>query len=228
MMFDEEKKTHEETASDGVEGHAVAPTHRGTTGDPVFGYLLGVSIAIGLTPLLPDNIDLRYTLAWAILGGFGVMVWLLGSMERIGQETPENVLWGGAFGLILSVPFLIFGADILGNATQLIFGQMTTGATLAYLLFVMPMAETLFFRGVMQTYFHGFVVAGLATAWHIVLFFPVFWADVLAAPAVALVIAIALLSMNGIYSYVRERNSLASSWITQIVVNIIMVFLPFL
>jgi membrane protease YdiL (CAAX protease family) len=202
--------------------------YRGTTGDPIFGLLLALAISVGLTPLLPEQIALRYTLAWAILAGFSVFVWLLGTTERITEEPPENIIWGIAFGFILSVPFLIFGASILSNTARLIFSDMSMGVVLAYLLFVMPMSESLFFRGVMQYHLNGFLVGGLATLWQVVLFFPVFWADVLAAPAVALMIAVALLMMNMLYSYVRERNSLASSWLTQIVANLLMVFLPFL
>jgi hypothetical protein len=54
------------------------------------------------------------------------------------------------------------------------------------------------------------------------------WADVLKAPAVALVIAIAFITMNLLYSYVRERNGLAAAWLCQIVGLLMTIFIPFL
>ena len=46
-------------------------------------------------------------------------------------------------------------------------------------------------------------------------------------PAVAVIIGTALVMMNMIYAYVRQRNGLAAAWICQIVVNLILLFLPF-
>ena len=39
-----------------------APQYRGATSDPVFGFMIAAALSVGLTPLLPDNADLRYTL----------------------------------------------------------------------------------------------------------------------------------------------------------------------
>ena len=202
--------------------------YRSTTGDPTFGFLLALAISIGLTPMLPDLSDLRYTLAWGALAAVGVLGWLLGNAERIGQEQPDNVAWGVGFGLLLGAPFLLFGADILERATLLIFPGMTAGSLLAYLVFVMPLAETLFFRSMLQQQLEFYIVGLLATFWNIALFFPVMWGEILTAPAVSVIIVIALLMMNMLYSYVRERNGLAAAWITQIVAGLLMVFVPFL
>jgi hypothetical protein len=99
---------------------------------------------------------------------------------------------------------------------------------LAYLIFVMPMAETLFFRGTLQAN-RPFWLVGLASAlWSVLVFFPVFWGEIGRFPAVALVIGTALFMMNIIYSYVCRRNGMAAAWLCQIVVNLVLVFLPFL
>src|SRR5262245_7915246 len=50
-------------------------TYRGATSDPVFGYLIAIALSVGLTPLLPSGADLRYTLAWGVMAGFGVLAW---------------------------------------------------------------------------------------------------------------------------------------------------------
>ena len=204
-------------------------SYRGATSDPFFGFLIAIALSVGLTPLLPANADLRYTLAWGALAGVSILSWLLGNSERIEQEEPENIAWGMIFGVLLGIPFLIFlGDPILVPASKQIFPTMSLGTLLAYLVFVMPISETLFFRGLLQNQLVFWMVGLLATLWNLVLFFPVMWDSIIQGPAVAVVIAITLLMMNMIYVYVRERNGLAAAWICQIVVNLLMLFIPFL
>ncbi len=203
--------------------------YRGATSDPFFGFLIAIALSVGLIPLLPDNADLRFTLAWGALAGVSVLAWLLGSSDRIGQEHPENIAWGLVYGLMFGVPFLIFLREpILIPATEDMFPRFSVGTLLAYLVFVMPISETLFFRGLLQSQLVFWVVGILAALWNIVLFFPVMWQEVTQFPAVALVIAVTLLMMNMIYVYVRERNGLAAAWVCQIVANLLMLFIPFL
>ncbi len=218
----------EEADKDKHEEDEPATIYRGGTGDPAFGFLLALALSIGLTPMLPQNADLRYTLAWGSLAGVSIVGWLLGNAERIGQEMPEDIAWGIGFGLLAGTLFLLFGGDVLSKTSHLIFPGMTAGTLLAYLIFVAPLAETLFFRGVLQRTLDFWVVGLLAGLWNIILFFPVMWADVLKGPAVAIVIAISFVTMNLLYSYVRERNGLAAAWLCQIVGLMMTVFIPFL
>jgi hypothetical protein len=215
-----------ETSNEAAQSSPAA--YRGATSDPTFGYLIALALSVGLTPLIPDNVDLRYTLLWTVMAGFGVLSWLLGSSTRIAQETPENLGWGVVFGVMIGAPFLAFGGSTLTRAVGFLFGGMTPGTVLAYLIFAMPLAESLFFRGVLQTNRRFWVVGLLSSLWSVLVFFPVFGENLGAYPAVALVIGTALLMMNIIYSYVRQRNGLASAWLCQIVVNLVLVFLPFL
>ena len=209
--------------------------YRGGNADPAFGFMLAVAVSVGLIPILPENADMRYTLAWGALALVGVLSWLLGSADRIGQEIPENIIWGIGLGLMVSVPFVVFFGGIFGTAASLMFpahdsNRVTLGAgtVLAYLLFVMPLAETLFFRGLLQRRLEFWIVGGLCGLWSVVLFFPVMWGEILENPAVGGFLAIALFAINMMYSYVRERNGLAAAWITQIVANLILFFAPFI
>lgn len=200
--------------------------------EPTFGFLIALALSIGMTPLIPENADLRLVVAWMALAFFGVLAWLLGSTVRIGEEAPENIAWGIIFGLILSVPMLLIGGGTLTTTVQLIFqteigGAVMTlprGSVLALLVFVMPLAETLFFRGVMQVNRPFWMVGILASAWSLVLFLPAL--NVGTYPLVAVVIGTALLMINLFYSYVRQRNGLAAAWLCQIVVNVVLLFVP--
>jgi len=170
---------------------------------------------------------LRYALAWGALAGVSVLSWLLGSMERIGQERPDNLGWGLLYGVLLGIPFLVFlGQHVLAPATEQLFPAMTAGSLLAFLVFVMPIAETLFFRGLLQGLLQFWIVGLLATLWNIVLFFPVMWGAITDYQVIALVIVILLLTMNLLYVYVRKRNGLAAAWICQIVTNLIILYIP--
>ncbi len=207
-------------------GGATRVSYRGAS-DPLFGFIIAAALSIGLTPLLPDSVELRYTLAWGALAGVSVLSWLFGNMERIDQERPENLGWGLLYGVLLGIPFLVFLSEqILAPTTDRLFPGMSAGSLLAYLVFVMPLAETLFFRGLLQGPLISWIVGFLATLWNIVLFFPVMWQSITDHQAVAVVIVLLLLMTNLLYVYVRERNGLASAWICQIVTNLIILYIP--
>ncbi len=211
-----------------------AVRYRGTGSDPTFGYLLALALAFGLLPLIPQNADLRYTLVWGLLGLFGVLSWLFGTTTRIEHEKLENLAWGIVFGLIIAAPLLLVGGSALTTTVHLMFQTgivadvraLPSGAVLAYLLFVMPLAETLFFRGFMQQNRSFWLVGILGSVWSLVLFIPML--EVGRYPLVAVIISVALISINLIYSYVRERNGLAAAWVCQITVNLVLLFLPYM
>ena len=100
------------------------------------------------------------------------------------------------------------------------------GAVLAYLVFVMPLAETLFFRGFMQQNRSFWLVGILSSVWSLVLFIPML--EVGRYPLVAVIIAVALITINLLYSYMRDRSGLAAAWVCQITINLVLLFLPYL
>ena len=214
-----------DAGDDDLPDFSLPPASRGFTNDPTFGYLIALALAVGLAALPREQYDLRYTLLWMLLAGFGVLAWLLGSMTRIGQETPENLAWGVVFGLIIATPLLAVGGSALTTTVSLLFGMLSAGALLAYLVFVMPLAETLFFRGILQDQRPFWAVGLMSSLWGALLFFPVL--DFQRYPAVVAIIGVALVMMNLTYSYVRQRNGLAAAWVCQIVVNLVLLFVPF-
>jgi membrane protease YdiL (CAAX protease family) len=90
-----------------------------------------------------------------------------------------------------------------------------------FLVFAMPISETLFFRGMMQETY-GFRTAALSgAAWSAVLFAPN-----LDAIAEVIVVSIAMLALNFAYAYVRERYGLAASWLSQTIVSVLALLVP--
>jgi hypothetical protein len=220
---------------DSEEGDEHEPVqYRGTGRDPTFGYLIALALSFGLLPLIPNNADLRYTLAWGLLALIGVLSWLFGTTTRIGRERAEDIVWGAVLGLIVGAPLLLVGGSMLTRTVNLMFqtgigGEVRSlppGAVLAFLVFVMPLAESLFFRGYMQQNRSFWLVGILSSVWSLILFMPML--EVGTFPLVAVIIAILLVLVNLVYGYVRDRNGLAAAWVCQIVINFVLLFLPYM
>lgn len=220
---------------DSAEFDGEAPTrYRGANNDPAFGYLIALALIIGLTPILPAQGDLRYVIGWGLLALFGVLAWLFGTGERIEQERLENVAWGIIFALIVAAPLLLVGGSTLTTTVRLMFQtgiageirNLSAGAVAAFLIFVMPLAETLFFRSVLQARQSWWIVGAMASVWSLLLFFPML--DVGRYPVIAVLIGTAFVLIDMMYSYVRDRNGLAAAWICQIVVNVVLLLFPYL
>jgi hypothetical protein len=205
-----------------------------TPSDPTFGLLISFALNIGLAALGPSYGDLRYIVAWGSLGFFAVLAWLLGTTNRVGRDRPDNLAWGVSFGVMIGAPLLVVGGSTLQTTVGLIFRTasetpglfeiLSPGAVLAFVVFVQPLGETLFFRGLFQMG-RPFWLAGLVgTAWSLFLFLPMI--EVNRFPLIAVLIASALALMNMMYSYVCQRNGLAAAWLCQITVNVLVFALP--
>jgi membrane protease YdiL (CAAX protease family) len=201
--------------------------YRGARNDPTFGYLITLALALGLAALPAEQRDLRYTVLWLLPAAFGVLAWLFGDSERVYEEAPESLAWGLAFALIIATPLLAVGGTTLNSIVNALFQGMSPGTLLAYLIFVMPLAETLFFRGVLQQERSFWLVGLMATLWNALVFLPSI-GDIGRFPVIAFMILVTLAMMNLTFSYVRQRNGLAAAWTCQIIVNLVLVFIPFI
>lgn len=209
----------------------VSPGERTST-DPTFPFLIALALSVGLAPLTPQSADVRYVAVWSILAFFGVFTWLLGTTTRIERETVEDLIWGIVFGVIVAVPLLFIGGSTLEATARLMFRtgyqgaiiQLPPGTIFALLVFVMPISETLFFRGLLQTGRKFWLVGLISSIWSLVLFLPMI--EVVRFPLIAIIIGTALILINFMYAYVRQRNGLAAAWLCQIVINILLLFIP--
>ncbi|MCQ3931266.1 MAG: hypothetical protein DPW16_12490 [Chloroflexi bacterium] len=229
---DEEEFETDELAEDGEEIEAeehpslfINPFQREV--DPVFAYMVIIALSIGLSPI---DASIRYVALWAALGGAGLVTYILGTSQRLSDTSVENLRAGLLFGLVIGIPFVILFGSALQTVSDRMFNErgvpaniMNTWVFMA-VCFVMPAADSLFFRGAMQE-LRGPIVSGvLGTIWSIILFFP--HMELGNASGVASVMVIVFALLNFLYGYLRYRNGLAAAWISQIVSGICLWFLP--
>lgn len=201
--------------------------------DPTLGLLVSFALSLGLIAFVPDHADLRYTLISLALLVFAGFAWLFGSMDRIGRESPVNLAWGAGFALLVGIPVFIAGGSILTAAARQLFRTgiegsvvpLPGGVVLAYLVFVIPTAETLMFRGLLQSG-RSFLATGIVgSLWSALFFLPMI--DLSRFPVIALILVILLTLFNMTYAYVRQRNGLAAAWVTQVLINVLVFYLPY-
>lgn len=203
-----------------------------TSTDPTFPFLIAIALSVGMAPLTPQSADVRYVAVWSVLAFFGVFTWLLGTTTRIERESVEDLIWGIVFGVIVALPLLFIGGSTLEATALRMFRtgyqgaiiQMPVGTVFALLVFVMPLSETLFFRGLLQTGRTFWLVGIVSSIWTLVLFLPMI--EAAQFPIVAVIISTALVMINFMYAYVRQRNGLAAAWLSQIVINVSLLFIP--
>ena len=195
--------------------------------DPIFFLMVATAISIGLTPV--DSIT-RYTILWSILGGMGLVAYILGASQRLSQTSMDDLTAGIGFGLGVGIPLIIVMGGPLESISQRMFDVSDVPAKVmdswVYMavIFVQPAADSLFFRGAMQQFRSLILTALLATAWNILLFFP--HMDLANAQGVAVTIGIFFVFLNFLYGYVRFRNGLAAAWVCQIVGGGMLWFIP--
>ena len=199
------------------------PVYRAEASDLLFGYLLAIAVSIGLTPLLPDQAALRYTLSYAILLGFGALAWVLGNPPRV-DAAPQQLFRGLLVGIIIGLPFFFIGGAGLRGTVARLFPGLPSGAVLAYALFIITPAETFFFRARAQQHLPWFLVAALATVWCFLLFLPLL--DPLRFPYPTTLISVAIGTMNVLFSYLVKRSGLVAAFVTQLVSYTFLLYFP--
>ena len=190
--------------------------------DPALVYfVLMVVVLLGLNSFAPE---VRYTIVWAAMTIFAVLS-IIADKVTVSAPTMTELVAGVGLGLLVGVPLVGIGAALLQQVSVYIFGKSPDVADVAVfqtLVFTMPLAEGLFFRVALQSA-RGAVFTALAAGfWSIALFGPQL--NVKKAPPVAVVIGLAFVFANAIYSYARHRFGVFASWACQIVINLLLLF----
>ncbi len=195
--------------------------------DPVFGYILAIALSIGLTPLQANT---RYVVLWTFMAAMGGLAVLLGSGISLKVSDPGDLLWGIGLGLLTGGALMLVGADTLATASTRLFadgdGDNVLLRTWVFqaTVFVMPIAESVFFRGAMQRAHPIPVVAVLASVWSMLMFFPSLGLS--DTPVVGAVFGTAVVLLNFLYSYVQWRHGLAASFFCQITAGTLLLSVP--
>ncbi len=209
---------------DGDEG---GPRSRRQDLDPVLGYILVMALSVGLTPI-PANT--RYVVLWGVMAVMGGMAFLLGSGIRLKVTDPGDLLWGIGLGLFTGGALMLAGSDTLATAAERLFGAgdpqnpLLDTWVFQATAFVMPVAESLFFRGAMQRVHSIPVVAVLASLWSMLMFFPNLGLG--DAPVVGVIFGSAIILLNFLYGYVHWRHGLAASFFCQITAGTLLLLVP--
>ena len=209
----------EETVEDEIqpEEEDLEPAPRAI--DPAFVFIVLVIIAlVGLNRI---DVDVRYALTWSVLivvAAFAIALDKI-HIERI---TASSLFIGIGFGALIGLPVLGVGAAELKRISLSIFGNASDVSAFQMLAITMPLAEGLYYRAAMQSA-RSAVFTGIAGGvWSMVLFFPQL--SVLKFPFVAAMIGLCFVFVNSVYSYLRHRFGLFSSWSCQITINLLLLF----
>ena len=187
--------------------------------DPALLYFIIMALALlGLNNIAPE---IRYTALWTVLTILGVL-FIINDKISLAAPTMRDVVIGVGFGLLVGLPLLAIGATQLKLVSLNIFKGISEPAIFQMLAFTMPLAEGLYFRAAFQNA-RGAIFAGAAAGiWALALFFPKF--DVVNNTLLAVVLGVAFIFINALYSYVRQRFGFFASWTCQIVINLLLLF----
>jgi membrane protease YdiL (CAAX protease family) len=194
--------------------------------DPLFIYVVIIALSVGLTPLAATAPHDRYAILWSaqILAG-AVSAWL-GREPRLTRPQSNDLLWGAVFGFLVGGPLLLVGPPTLSRASDRIFSGLPNGVIFQTLVFVMSVAETLFFRGMIQAAQSVGTTTLLASIWSVLLFFPAMNINLREQPVIPLTVGILIVMLNLLYSYVRQRNGLSAAWVCQVVASLCWLLIP--
>jgi len=189
--------------------------------DPLFIY--GIALVVTVLGLGGMPLETRLTLVWTALSALGFLAILVDEIEVV-RPSVRDIAIGAGYAVLVGAPIFVIGSAQLERIAGELFSGMSATSVFLLLIFAMPAAETLFFRGAFQAA-RGLVLSALAGgAWSCLLLLA--GLNVTAYPFVALVIGLALVALNFLYSYLAAVYNLFSAWTCQIIMNVLLLWLP--
>lgn len=213
--FEEEELDVDEEADE------LDESERLLTFDPLFIY--GIALVVTVLGLGGMPLETRLTLVWTALSLLGVLAILVDEID-VPRPTVRDLAIGIGYAALVGVPLLVIGNPQLRRIAADLFSGMSATSVFLLLIFAMPAAETLFFRGVFLAS-RGLLMSALAGGvWSCLLLLA--GLNVTAYPFVALVIGAALIALNFLYSYLAAVYNVFSAWACQIAMNALLLWLP--
>jgi hypothetical protein len=192
--------------------------------DPAFVYVVLVIVtAVGLSTLASDT---RYVVVWSGLSLVGLAGLVLDKLPIL-RPSGRDLLLGITYGLVIGLPMFAVGNAQLRRLSFSIFGEpplVPQSLVFLMVIFALPMAESLFFRGVFQNARGVMVTAVAASLWGLVLYAPNL--NITAYPLVVVLLGAGFFAINFLYSYLAGRAGLFSAWACQITVSLLLFFAP--
>ncbi|MCE7949339.1 MAG: hypothetical protein DYG88_18115 [Chloroflexi bacterium CFX4] len=211
----------DDAAEDFEDDEAFEDDERLLTLDPLFIY--GIALVVTVLGLGGMPLEARLTLVWTAIAGVGLMAILVDEIEVL-RPSVRDLAIGVGYATLVGVPILVIGSSQLGRIAADLFSGMSPTTIFLLLVFAMPTAETLFFRGAFQAS-RGLIFAGAAAGiWSCLLLLA--GLTVTAYPLVAIVIGVAILALNFLYSYLAAVYNLFTAWACQIAMNALLLWLP--
>jgi membrane protease YdiL (CAAX protease family) len=174
---------------------------------------------IGVTTLRLDR-SLRLTLLWSVLLA---MVLLHAESRRLkANYNLLNLVRGALVGAVVALPFYIFAKDFFYATASRLYGVSDLQVLLERAVFLVPILEESYFRGVVQRekgLLHGALFFGLA---QMLYFIPLASAFSLVLGAVT--VGMAMFGL--LYGYLYQRYGLTASIACHVAVNFVLLVLP--
>ncbi|MBO9308243.1 MAG: hypothetical protein J7551_00485 [Chloroflexi bacterium] len=196
-------------------------TERLLTLDPLFIY--GIALVVTVFGLGSMPLETRLTIVWTALSALGFLAILVDEIEIV-RPSVRDIAIGAGYATLVGAPIFVIGSAQLKRIAGELFSGMSATSVFLLLIFAMPAAETLFFRGAFLAA-RGLMLSALAGGvWSCLLLLA--GLNVIAYPFVALVISLALVALNFLYSYLAAVYNLFSAWTCQIIMNALLLWLP--
>lgn len=180
-----------------------------------FLFLAGVGIA---TLRVKHNV--RLVLLW-----MGLLILVLLYAER-GRLRPNysllNLARGALVGIVAALPLYLLGRDFFYATASRLYGVDDLLMLVERAVFLVPILEESFFRGIVQNergLLDGALLFGLAQALYFVPLVSVF-------PAVIVVMVLGMILLGLLYGYLYERYGLTASTSCHVAVNSVLLVLP--
>ncbi|GAB4467805.1 MAG: hypothetical protein Kow00124_01210 [Anaerolineae bacterium] len=186
--------------------------------DPLFAYLIYLGLGFGTLYL---GVEARYTVLWTALALGGMILTLVN--RRVSRPfLALDLAWGMGIGVVFSLPLLILNWRGLAETARVLFPFEDRAAFFYAMVFVAPLAETLFFRGVMQSQ-RGFAASVIAVGLSSVLFY---WPAAAGQPAYLIAAVLVTTVLAAVYSFFSSRFGLVAAWACQVTINLMLLFIP--
>jgi membrane protease YdiL (CAAX protease family) len=185
--------------------------------NPYLAFLLLIGVGVATFRL---EHQLRLTLLWLILLGIVLLYAETGRLR--GSYSLLSLARGALVGIIVALPFYLFAKDFFYGTASRLYGVDDWQVLLERAIFLVPVLEESFFRGVVQRergLLDGALLFGLAQGLYFISAVEVF-------PVVIAAVAVGMGLLGLLYGYLYERYGLTASTACHVAVNLVLFVLP--